>query len=110
MTRDLSRLYSSAFVLRIRPGMADEYRRRHAAIWPELVAALRETGVVHYDIYLDATGHRAFGHMLRTASRDAAQPEHPEVLRWRAYMADVLEMDGELPQREPIEHVFQMTS
>lgn len=110
MTPDLSRLHASAFVLRIKPGMADEYRRRHAAIWPELVAALRESGVVHYDIYLDATGLRAFGHMLRITPRDAAQPEHPEVLRWRAYMADVLEMDGELPQRDPIEHVFQMTT
>lgn len=108
MIPDLPLLHASAFVLRIKPGMADEYRRRHAAVWPELVAALRDAGVVHYDIYLDATGLRAFGHMLRTTPSDAAQPEHPEILRWRAYMADVLEMDDAMPQRDPIEHVFQM--
>lgn len=110
MTLDFTQLHSSAFVLRIRPGMADEYRRRHAAVWPELLATLRAAGVVHYDIYLDSTGLRAFGHVLRSRPPDPAQPEHPEVLRWRAHMADVLEMDGELPQRDPLEHVFQMTS
>ena len=110
MTLNLNQLHASAFILRIRPGMADEYRRRHAAVWPELLAALREAGVVHYDIYLDAPGLRAFGHMLRTSPPDPAQAEHPEVLRWRAYMADVLEMDGDLPQRDAVEHVFHMTA
>lgn len=110
MTADLGNLHASGFVLRVRPGMADEYRRRHAAIWPELAAALRASGVVHYDIFLDAHNLRAYGHVLRSRPPDPRQPEDPEILRWRAYMADVLEMDGELPRREPIEHVFHMTA
>lgn len=110
MTVDLEKLHASGFVLRIRPGMAEEYRRRHAAIWPELVAALLASGVVHYDIFLDAANLRAYGHMLRSRPPDPTRPEDPEILRWRAYMADVLEMDGELPRREPIEHGFHMTA
>jgi L-rhamnose mutarotase len=106
----LDRLQSSAFVLRIRPGKVEEYRRRHQQVWPELLDTLRQSGVVHYDIFLDAEGHRVFGHMLRDRPVDPAQPEHPEVLRWRSYMADVLEMDGDRPRRVPVEHVFHMTA
>lgn len=110
MTTHETGLHTSAFLLRIRPGMADEYRRRHAAVWPELLAALREAGVVHYEIYLDAIGLRALGCMWRDRVPDPAEPEHPAILRWRAHMADVLEMDGERPLREPIECVFRMTA
>lgn len=105
-----SDLHSSAFVLTIRPGMVAEYKRRHAQIWPQLLAALRETGVVHYDIYLSEADRRVFGHMLRDRLPDPDAPEHREVLRWRAYMADVLEMDGPVPVRQPIERVFTMTA
>ena len=34
-----------AFTMQLNPGMEAEYRRRHDAIWPELVALLREAGV-----------------------------------------------------------------
>jgi L-rhamnose mutarotase len=28
-----------AFVMRVRPGQEDEYRRRHQAVWPEMLRA-----------------------------------------------------------------------
>ena len=34
-----------AFRMRLYPGMAEEYRRRHDAIWPELVELLRKAGI-----------------------------------------------------------------
>lgn len=105
-----SDLHVSAFVLHIREGQADEYRRRHAEIWPEMAAALRASGIVHYDIFLDAESRRVFGHQLRTRAPDPAAPEDPVTLRWRAYMADVLEMEGDRPRRTPIEHVFHLTA
>jgi L-rhamnose mutarotase len=30
-------------LLRVRPERMDEYRRRHAAVWPEMLAALANT-------------------------------------------------------------------
>ena len=30
------------FTLQIDPGRIDEYRRRHAAVWPEMLVALRD--------------------------------------------------------------------
>ena len=41
------------FKMRFNPGMAAEYKRRHDAIWPELVALLRDAGISDYSIRLD---------------------------------------------------------
>jgi L-rhamnose mutarotase len=107
---DWSQFHISAFVLKIREGRIDEYRRRHAEIWPEMVAALRASGIVHYDIFLDEAGRQVFGHQIRTRSPDPFAPEDPVILKWRAHMADVLEMDGDKALRVPIEHVFHLTA
>ncbi len=39
-----------AFTMRLKPGCADEYKRRHDAIWPELAEALGKAGVSDYSI------------------------------------------------------------
>lgn len=39
-------------VMKLYPGMKDEYRRRHDEIWPELVELLTSYGISNYDIYL----------------------------------------------------------
>lgn len=101
-------LYPSAFVLKIREGQVEEYRRRHVEIWPELKAALRASGLVHYTIWLDAPGRRVFGHMLRDQPPKSGA-EDPAVLRWLAYMADVLEMEADRPASIPVEQVFLLT-
>lgn len=107
---DRTRLHSTAFLLRIRPGKIDEYRSRHAEIWPEMLAALRADGVLHYDIFVHEPSLGVFGHMLRDRVPDPSVSEHPVILRWRAYMADVLEMQGDVPVREPLVRVFHMAA
>ncbi len=42
-----------AFKMRLNQGMEAEYKRRHDAIWPELVTLLKEAGVSDYSIHLD---------------------------------------------------------
>ena len=49
-----------AFAMRLKPGMADEYRRRHAAIWPELVREHRDCGIHDYSIFFDAATDTLF--------------------------------------------------
>lgn len=107
---DWSQFHVSAFVLKVREGRTDEYRRRHAAIWPELATALKASGIVHYDIFLDEAGRQVFGHQIRTRAPDPSAPEDPAILRWRHHMADVLEMEGERPRRVSIDHVFHLTA
>ncbi|MEO6039555.1 MAG: L-rhamnose mutarotase, partial [Saprospiraceae bacterium] len=41
-----------AFKMKLQPGKAAEYRRRHDALWPELADLLRETGIRDYSIFL----------------------------------------------------------
>ena len=44
------------FRLAIRPEMRAEYVRRHADVWPEMLAALRQTGWHNYSLFLDDDG------------------------------------------------------
>lgn len=98
-----------AFALKLRPGMAEEYRRRHDAIWPEMTAMLVGSGILRYEIYLDETTNTLFAHILRRADHTMAKNrDHPVMRRWRAYMADVLEMDGEFAVSTPLPRMFAL--
>src|SRR4030095_8772117 len=44
------------FLLRVRPEHLDEYRRRHANVWPEMLQALAETGWHNYSLFLHDDG------------------------------------------------------
>lgn len=44
------------FQLRINPAKAEEYKVRHATVWPEMLAALTETGWTNYSIFLASDG------------------------------------------------------
>jgi len=39
------------FTFTIRPGTEDEYKRRHDAIWPELVEAIQNAGFRNYSLF-----------------------------------------------------------
>ena len=41
----------SAFAMRLKPGGLEEYRRRHDAIWPELVAEIEKQGIAQITIF-----------------------------------------------------------
>jgi L-rhamnose mutarotase len=49
------------FVMHLLPGAEPEYRRRHAAVWPEMLAELKAAGASNYSIFLD--GDRLFGYL-----------------------------------------------
>ena len=40
-----------AWVLEVRPGYEDEYLKRHDECWPEMLAALRQSGIRNYNIF-----------------------------------------------------------
>lgn len=44
------------FLLKVRPERLDEYKERHAAVWPEMLQALRETGWTNYSLFLRKDG------------------------------------------------------
>ncbi len=49
------------FTMRLLPGAEAEYRRRHAAVWPEMLAELKRAGASNYSIFLDED--RLFGYL-----------------------------------------------
>lgn len=89
-----------AFKMQLHPGMEGEYRRRHDAIWPELVALLKEAGVQDYSIHLDPETNILFGVLWRRPDHGMdALPAHPVMQRWWAHMADIMVTK---PDNEPV--------
>jgi L-rhamnose mutarotase len=80
-----------AFAMTLNPGMEAEYRKRHDAIWPELVDLLHEAGVSDYSIHLDRSTNTLFGVLTRTANNTMhSLPDHPVMKKWWAHMADIM--------------------
>jgi len=89
-----------AFRMMLNPGMAAEYRRRHDAIWPELVLLLKEAGVEDYSIHLDPETNALFGVLWRRDDHGMEDlPAHPVMRRWWAHMADLMATH---PDNEPV--------
>ena len=44
------------FVLQLKPERLEEYKERHRQVWPEMQAALRETGWRNYSLFLRDDG------------------------------------------------------
>ena len=46
------RVQRYGMVIGVRPDKIEEYKRLHAAVWPEIISKLREVNVRNYSIYL----------------------------------------------------------
>lgn len=99
-----------AFKMQLNPGMEAEYKRRHDAIWPELVALLREAGVRDYSIHLDAETGILFGVLWRREGHGMDDlPDHPVMQRWWAHMADLMKTNPDAsPVATPLQPMFHM--
>ncbi len=97
-----------AFALRLQPGTAAEYRRRHDAIWPEMAAVLRAAGILHYEIHLSPADNLLFAFILRRCDHAMDRlPGDPVFQRWQLHMADLLiPTDGQL--RVPLDPMFTL--
>ena len=76
------------FTLQVRPELLEEYRRRHARVWPDMLAALRDAGWHDYSLFLREDG-LLVGYLL-TEDFDAALAAMDATdvnARWQAEMA-----------------------
>jgi len=99
-----------AFRMQLHPGQAAEYRRRHDAIWPDLVTLLRAAGVIDYRIFLDEDTHHLLAVLTRTRQHTLdALPAHPAMQRWWAMMADIMETHPDhAPVQQSLVEVFRL--
>ena len=98
---------------RIRPERAEEYRARHAAVWPEMLRALHEAGWRRYSLFLAPDG-LLVGY-VESDDLDAAQRAMAATTvnaRWQAEMAEFFlpAKDGALPDEQftQIDEVFNL--
>lgn len=99
-----------AFKMKLKPGVAAEYRRRHDAIWPELARELRAAGVSDYSIFLDEETLTLFAvQKLSDDSTAAELPKSPIVRKWWDHMAPLMEVHPDnTPVTKPLKEVFHL--
>ena len=100
------------FLLKVRPEKIEEYKARHAQVWPEMLAALRSTGWHNYSLFLRPDGLLVgyletpdFGRAV------AAMKDHPVNARWQQEMApffEALEQGGADDNINPLAEVFHL--
>ena len=75
------------FTMRLLPGQEAEYRRRHAAVWPEMLDALRAAGAQNYSIFLNGDELFAYLEVDDFAAFRASMAATEVNDRWQAEMA-----------------------
>lgn len=99
-----------AFKMKLNKGQKEAYKKRHAAIWPELKQLLKEAGVCEYSIFLDEETNTLFGFQkvsANTSSQDLGQKEI--VQKWWQFMADIMEVNTDnSPVTTLLEEVFYL--
>jgi L-rhamnose mutarotase len=79
------------FEMRLLPGAEQAYRERHAAVWPEMLAALTSAGCRNYTIFL--RGDALFGYLEVDdfAVFRSAMAASPVDARWQAEMTALID-------------------
>lgn len=101
------------FLLKVKKARLEEYKARHEAVWPEMLAALRAAGWRNYSLFLHEDG-LLFGYFETPHSLEAAQAAMADTdvnARWQAEMAPFFELPpGGTPDRMlvPLEEVFHL--
>lgn len=100
------------FLLKVRSEKLEEYKHRHAHVWPEMRDALASTGWHNYSLFLRPDG-LLIGY-LETDDFEkacAGMKVHPVNARWQAEMTPFFEaMQGSAPDDSiiPLDEVFHL--
>ena len=99
-----------AFKMKLKPGYADEYARRHDQIWPSLKKLLKDQGIHDYSIYLDEETNILFA-VQKTVEGASSQDlaDNEVVKEWWKFLSDIMETNPDLsPVAIPLREVFRM--
>ena len=88
------------FKMKLHSGRADEYARRHAALWPEMKEMIHEYGGRNYSIFLDEETNVLYGYIeLEDEARWNASADTAICRKWWDYMADIMDVN---PDNSPV--------
>ena len=84
------------FQLQVKPDRLTEYRERHAAVWTDMLRAIRDSGRSNYSLFLRddglLIGYYETDSVVESQARLAADPR---TAAWEADMADYfVSLDG----------------
>jgi len=100
------------FLLNVRKEKLEEYKKRHASVWPEMREALRQTGWRNYSLFLKPDG-LLVGY-LETDDFEKAREgmkHHPVNARWQAEMSPFFEQMGNQAADDnmfPLQEIFHL--
>ena len=100
------------FQLQVKPNRIEEYRSRHAAVWPDMLHALHETGWHNYSLFLREDG-LLIGYVETPdlAAARAGMARREVNARWQAEMGEFFEeLEGRAPDEGflVLEEVFHL--
>ena len=99
-----------SFKMKLKPGMVEEYRKRHDDLWPELHKLLKDCGLSEYSIFFDEETNILFAFQKQAGdmgSQDLGQTEI--VPKWWKYMANLMETNPDnSPVSKELVEVFYM--
>lgn len=82
--------------MQLYPGMAEEYEKRHRALWPSMIEMIHAHGGSNYSIFLDQETNVLYGYLEIEDEEKWAKLADTEVNRkWWDYMADIMETNAD---------------
>lgn len=96
--------------MKLLPGCAAEYEKRHQEIWPGLVALLKQYGIREYSIFLDPATGNLFAFLYADAPASLSSLPAQEIMQqWWTYMKDLMETnEDDSPVSFPLKEVFYL--
>jgi L-rhamnose mutarotase len=98
------------FTMRLLPGQEPEYRRRHGAVWPEMLVALKAAGCRDYTIFIRGVDLFAYLEVEDFSAFRASLAASPINDRWQAEMAALVDplTDPRTGFHQRLEEVFHL--
>lgn len=88
------------FTMKLHPGVADEYERRHRELWPEMKEMIHQFGGRNYSIFLDERTNVLYGTIeLEDEALWAKSAETAICRKWWDYMAPLMDVH---PDNSPV--------
>lgn len=89
------------FQLQVDPARLDEYRERHAAVWPDMLRAIEASGRRNYSLFLREDGLLiGYYEVDDDVAAQASLANDPRTAPWEAEMAEFfIALDGARPDQ-----------
>ncbi|MCP4719820.1 MAG: L-rhamnose mutarotase [Desulfobacteraceae bacterium] len=98
----------NTFVMTLKPGYKDEYKKQHDSLWSQLEKELKAAGILDYSICLQEETGALFAYQELSESHTVDDlPQKEIVKKWWSFMSDIMETNADnSPKVTKLEEVF----